>query len=467
MEMACSNTDFRTGHDAPALTDQFAPGLSLPLGRRRILNLDGGRKTKIQVDVMETKGDLPPQQLRAIPRRVSVLLLSLGTLFVLVVATVTVKLLKGMRNEPAAAAYTPGTPMNDPAPGFTLRDQNGRPTSLRQFRGKVVVLTFIDPVCTQLCPLTTRSMVGALQILGPAAAAHVQLLAVDANPQKTQVSDVANYTRIHELEGRWRFLTGPVTQLESIWKDYHVYVAVEKNDIFHTAVVMLIDGNGHERNVISTPMSYNAEGDQAQTLAAAIAELLPSHPAVAAPPQTAGQPDEPPGGIANVNLTALGPGKQPVVLGSKHPHLLLFFAGWMGKGNELQKDLAALDSYGALARKRGWPSPVAVDILPTEPSAAEARQVLEPLATRLHTPIVQDSSGALADDYQVNDLPWLVLNTASGQILWHHDGWLSGAGIARQVRAALAAGKKKPAHPDRTGTPAGGTERVRAMPRPA
>jgi cytochrome oxidase Cu insertion factor (SCO1/SenC/PrrC family) len=404
----------------------------------------GEAKKEIPESFME-KAEKNPQTLWRKLRDPWLLLIAMCTIVALIAGVVTTRLLISMRNAPAVQnagqSTGPGTALNEPAPGFTLRDQQGHTTSLDQFRGKVVVLTFIDPECTQLCPLTTRSMVDALQILGPAAAAHVQLLGIDANPLKTKVSDVADYTRTHELEGRWRFLTGSRAQLESVWKDYHVFVAVKNNDIEHTAVVFLIDGKGNERDVQSTPMSYEAVGDDAQALAAGIARLLPGHPAVAAPDQAAEQPDQPPGGITTVKLTSLGPKPEQVVLGSAHPHLLLFFAGWLGQGPELNKDLAALDSYAAVAEERGWPSPVAVDILTTEPSVAEAQKALTPLAAKLQTPIVEDASGGLADDYHVDDLPWFVLNSASGDILWSHDGWLSGTDVERQVSAALA---KKP-----------------------
>lgn len=390
---------------------------------------------------MDTKEKPSAEREQALLRRLWLLFLALGAIFVLAAGVVTMRLLDSMRNG-RARAETPGTPINQPAPGFTLRDQDGRLTTLAQFRGKVVALTFIDPVCTQLCPLTTRSLVGALRLLGPAAS-QVQLLGIDANPQKTKISDVAAYTRTHELEGRWRFLTGSPAELERVWKDYHIYVAVEKDDIEHTAVVVLIDGNGNERNVLSTPMSYEAVGDQAQVLAAGMAQLLPSHPPIPATGETTETAAKPPEGIATVNLTALGPKREPVVLGSAHPHLLLFFAGWMGPSKELKKNLAVLDSYAAQARERGWPSPVAVDVMPTEPSAAEARQVLEPLAATLETPIVEDSSGRLADDYHVDDLPWFVCNTASGEIVWRHDGWLSGASVIGQIGTSLAAKNHK------------------------
>ncbi|MGH9678482.1 MAG: hypothetical protein ACRD4Y_00875, partial [Candidatus Acidiferrales bacterium] len=114
-----------------------------------------------------------------------------------------------------------------------------------------------------------------------------------------------------------------------------------------------------------------------------------------------------------------------------------FFAGWLGHDSDLSKNLATLDNYGELARRRGWPSPVAVDVLTTEPSAAEARQELMPLASTLHTPIVEDASGRLTDGYQVQDLPWYVLDSTSGKILWQHDGWLSTTALDKQMSAAL------------------------------
>src|SRR5262249_15946903 len=75
----------------------------------------------------------------------------------------------------------PGTPLSSPAPDFTLTDQFGKPVSLRSFRGKVVILAFNDSECTTICPLTTTAMVDARVMLG-AAASHVQLLGIDANP---------------------------------------------------------------------------------------------------------------------------------------------------------------------------------------------------------------------------------------------------------------------------------------------
>ena len=126
------------------------------------------------------------------------------------------------------------------------------------------------------------------------------------------------------------------------------------------------------------------------------------------------------------------------MLGGAHPHLVLFFAGWLAHGSELSEHLVTLDSYAVVAGQRAWPSPVVVDELTTEPSVTATQRMLVPLATHLHTPIIEDANGRLADGYHVADLPWYVLNSASGKILWRHAGWLSSHALERQVTSVLS-----------------------------
>ncbi len=321
------------------------------------------------------------------------------------------------------------------APGFVLRDQQGRRTSLAQFRGKVVVLTFVDPYCEEVCPLTTESMVEALRLLGPAAS-QVQLLGIDANPLATRVSDVAAYTHAHEMQHRWRFLTGSLAQLKRVWRSYHVYVAAVHNHIDHEAVVFVIGPRGRERDVYSTPMRFEGITEQARLLATSIARLLPGHPVLRA---KSPQPELPPlTPVATVRLEAFGPLRHSVILGGAHARLLLFFAGWLRETAKLPTKLAALDGYAKTARRRGWPTPVAINELPTESSRKAAGLLLARLSATLHTPIVEDARGRLADGYGVQGLPWFVLSSPSGQILWHHSGWLSSSALSRQVHDALA-----------------------------
>ena len=88
-------------------------------------------------------------------------------------------------------------PMDSKAPAFTLTDQNGKQVSLASLRGKVVLLTFLDPVCTSDCPQIAQEFKGTDQVLG-AKSRNVELVAIVANPLYRSTA----YTRAFDAEQR-------------------------------------------------------------------------------------------------------------------------------------------------------------------------------------------------------------------------------------------------------------------------
>ena len=87
-----------------------------------------------------------------------------------------------------------------PAPGFTLTDQNGQILSLSSsFRGKVVVLEFMDPHCTDTCPIVSDEFVDAYHDLGRLAGSVV-FAAVNVNQYHNAVADVSAFSREHRFE---------------------------------------------------------------------------------------------------------------------------------------------------------------------------------------------------------------------------------------------------------------------------
>jgi cytochrome oxidase Cu insertion factor (SCO1/SenC/PrrC family) len=72
------------------------------------------------------------------------------------------------------------------APGFTLTDQDGRTLPLAAFRGKVAVLQFIDPHCTDICLIVAAECLRAYRELGPLAG-KVVFAAVNVNPYQAKV----------------------------------------------------------------------------------------------------------------------------------------------------------------------------------------------------------------------------------------------------------------------------------------
>lgn len=146
-----------------------------------------------------------------------------------------------------------------PAPAFTLVDQHGRTLSLRSFRGRAVVLEFMDTHCTDICPIVSQEFIDAYHNLG-AAAKRVVFIAVNVNKYHARVADVATFSREHQLDSipSWHFFTGPVATLSSVWKAYGILVqAPSANaDIIHSSFVFFIDPSGKER-YLANPMDYH------------------------------------------------------------------------------------------------------------------------------------------------------------------------------------------------------------------
>ena len=112
-----------------------------------------------------------------------------------------------------------------PAPGFSLTDQDGRTVSLASLRGKVVLMTFLDPVCTTDCPIIAQEFKQAGQMLG-AQAGLVELVAVVANPTYRSTAFTRAFDRQEGLTTvpNWRYLTGSLSQLGEVWRHYGVTV---------------------------------------------------------------------------------------------------------------------------------------------------------------------------------------------------------------------------------------------------
>jgi cytochrome oxidase Cu insertion factor (SCO1/SenC/PrrC family) len=319
----------------------------------------------------------------------------------------------------------PGSALNEVAPAFTLTDQFGKKVSLSSFRGKVVVLTFNDPLCTTICPLTTTALLYAKQLLGPAAS-DVQLLGVGANPEATQVKWVRDYSRVHQMTNKWRFLTGSLPELRRVWHEYYIDAAVMNGSIDHTPATYVIDSRGRESRLFLTQMAYSSVDQLGYEIARSIAPLLPDHPRLTsttslAEPVLSGPHDRVALPRSDGGSVRFGPGSGP--------HLVLFFDTWDREVTDLAKQLETLDGYVAAARRHGLPDLVAVDEDKVEPSPGALAAFLHGLPHPLRYPVVVDKRGTFADGYRVQDSPYLELVSGNGQILLQRDiavkGWPS------------------------------------------
>ena len=140
----------------------------------------------------------------------------------------------------------PGVRLSAAAPGFTLTDQSDKRVSLRSLRGKVVVLSFNDPKCTTVCPLTTTALLNAKKLLGPAAA-RVDLIGVGANPDATGVKWVRAYFRL--MGSRTSGASSPAHcpgAGRSVWRAYGIEAAVIGGSVDHTPATYVIGPEGRK-----------------------------------------------------------------------------------------------------------------------------------------------------------------------------------------------------------------------------
>jgi protein SCO1/2 len=75
---------------------------------------------------------------------------------------------------------------------FQLIDHTGKPRTLADFKGKVVVLFFGFTHCPDACPTTMAELAGALKMLGKDAA-RVQVLFVTVDPARDTPQVLAQY----------------------------------------------------------------------------------------------------------------------------------------------------------------------------------------------------------------------------------------------------------------------------------
>lgn len=136
------------------------------------------------------------------------------------------------------------------APAVSLTDQRGSQISLSRFKGSVVILSFFDAACDDICPVLTTELVGAFQDLGRDAS-RVVVLTVNTDPLSlapSAASSVLQSSGIGLLDN-WHFLTGSLRQLESVWTAYGIAVDADPvtNKVSHNDALYFVDPSGRVR----------------------------------------------------------------------------------------------------------------------------------------------------------------------------------------------------------------------------
>ncbi|MGI9183361.1 MAG: SCO family protein [Solirubrobacteraceae bacterium] len=145
------------------------------------------------------------------------------------------------------------------APAFALHDQHGQPVSVGAYRGRPVIVTFVDPLCRNLCPLEAHVLNAAVAQMP--AAQRPAILAVSVDVYAHKRADLLQDVRKWSLVPQWHWAVGSRAALTAVWQQYKVSVSVVTkriaghtiNYITHTEAAYVIDPTGHERALFLWP----------------------------------------------------------------------------------------------------------------------------------------------------------------------------------------------------------------------
>ncbi|HEU0301851.1 MAG TPA: SCO family protein [Longimicrobium sp.] len=172
-----------------------------------------------------------------------------------------------------------------PAAEFALVDHDGRPVSLRSYRGAPVLLFFGYTHCPDVCPLTLDRLTRALRAAG-GGARDVRILLVTLDPARDTPAALKAYAS--RFGPAVTGLTGDSVSLATAWAGYGAYAttvaartahahgahradesapAPAATKTVHSSVVYGIDRSGNLQVVISDTATPEQIADDVRTLA--------------------------------------------------------------------------------------------------------------------------------------------------------------------------------------------------------
>ncbi len=189
---------------------------------------------------------------------------------------------------PASPDAFKGTVLSaaNPAPDFRLTDQFGEPTSLADFRGKVVLLTFLYTSCPDVCPVAANHLREARAALAEDGGGDTAIVVVSVDPDRDSVEAALAYSERWDMVDGWAYLTGGEDALRPVWDAYYIdpylhgpgrdsaaasgghsqaepgqassgggasALAAQSGRIIHSAPIYLIDAEGAMRVAFTLP----------------------------------------------------------------------------------------------------------------------------------------------------------------------------------------------------------------------
>ena len=165
-------------------------------------------------------------------------------------------------------------------PEYTLTNEDGSRMTADRFLGKVVVLTFNDDRCADLCALFAQDVIAADHDLSARARAHVAFVSVNANPYFPAPADVEAWSEQHGLTGlpNWYFGTADPATLARTAQAFGVPIQLDpaQHSVQHGTEIFVVGPDGREVDLAQFGAEDADTGPFSHGLALLANDALPS-----------------------------------------------------------------------------------------------------------------------------------------------------------------------------------------------
>lgn len=141
-----------------------------------------------------------------------------------------------------------------PAPAFNLTSSTGKRVQVADFRGKVVMVSFLYTRCPDICPVILQKLRMAQTELG-ADAKNTAIVVVSVDPEGDTPAAVNTYLQRRKLSQHVTWLVGDHPTLSKAWERWNISSRESTKDpalIEHSGVMWLLDAQG--RRAIYYPL---------------------------------------------------------------------------------------------------------------------------------------------------------------------------------------------------------------------
>jgi len=137
--------------------------------------------------------------------------------------------------------------VGEPAPDFSLVDQNRERITLSQFTGKVVAITFVYTRCPfpNYCFRLTNNFARLQKRFAGEMGRELILLSVTMDPVHDQPEALAQYGWTWNIDPKgWHLLTGPPTEVQKFCNRFGVAFYPDEGQLIHSLHTLVIDQHG-------------------------------------------------------------------------------------------------------------------------------------------------------------------------------------------------------------------------------